>query len=164
MAAIKYGGIEIDEDMRWQRASWIFERAGWAVFLLVTAAALAGLCGPGALSSTSASDGELRVSYDRFVRYLTPANVEIRIPVENGEARAWISAGYLDRLTLTEASPPPESVESDGQRRTYVFAAAEGATEIRVLFEFEPEHIGRVHGEAGLPGREGVSFWQFVYP
>ena len=57
MAERLYGGLQIKEDLERQVRAWKWERVGWAAIAAFVAAALAGLIGPGPLSSTVAPGG-----------------------------------------------------------------------------------------------------------
>ena len=156
--------IEIDDDMPFQRRSWMLERIAWGVLGLLVLAALAGLFGSGLLSSATANEDGLEVRYDRFMRLHGPSNLEVTAPVEGGEVRLSISAGYLDDLQVNTISPEPESVEAGDDGHVYVFAASEEASELVVVFDTEPERIGRLRGEIAVEGGPQVGFTQFVYP
>ena len=67
----KIDDLQIDEDMEFQRRSWIVQRIGWAIFALVILLAALGLFGDGILSDTKAGqeEGALWLEYPRFERF-----------------------------------------------------------------------------------------------
>jgi len=67
----KVGDLQINEDMEFQRRSWIVQRVGWLVFALVILLAALGLFGDGILSDAKAGqeEGALWLEYPRFKRF-----------------------------------------------------------------------------------------------
>ena len=76
-----YVGLEVHEDMRLVRRSWVVQRIGWGVMAALLLAALLGLFGTGPLSRATATapGGAVTLDYDRFGRYLGPATLLIRV-------------------------------------------------------------------------------------
>src|SRR5262249_33260243 len=71
----------IQEDMEFQRRSWLVQRTSWIIMALVLVAALAGLFFHGPLSHTTArnADGSVAVEYERFAHKTTVTHFIIRI-------------------------------------------------------------------------------------
>lgn len=164
-------GVELGEQER-RRQEWDRQvlaaagrRAGWAVFGLVLAAALAGLLGPGPLSWSSASGERVGIAYERFARRLGDTSLEVTVrpgPDAPGTARLWIAGDYLRELDVEQVTPQPGSwtATDGGVVLTFPVTGEEAEVSIRI----SPDHIGPLSGAVGVPGGEPARFWQFVYP
>ena len=53
---VRVGDLQIHQDLCQERREWKIQRVGWLLMALMLVAALAGLLGPGPLSSTIAED------------------------------------------------------------------------------------------------------------
>lgn len=165
----KYDGLQIDEDMKFQRRQWKAERIGWVCMTLFLAAAVMGLFGQGPLSDALAgNDGDpVSVHYDRFPRHGSQASLKIVLgpgAARDGEARVWLSRQYLDAHRLDQVIPEPERVEAAPDRYTYVFKVADAAKETSAVFQLEPDGYGRTTARVGLEGGPAVDVRQFIYP
>lgn len=163
------GDLEIAEDLEFQRRTWVFERAGWIVFAIIVAAAMAGLFGRGLLGVAVAAtdDARLSVEYHRFWRMQSPMTLRIRADAstsEDGRVRVWIGRPYLQTARLSHVLPEPESVEAGPDRIVFVFALTSDATAADISLDLEPETPGYLRGRAGIEGGPQVAFAQFFYP
>lgn len=165
------GDVQLGEQERRQqepdrrRRAHIGRRAGWAVFGLVLAAALAGLIGPGPLSRATASAALVHVEYERFARQLGVTSLELTVrpdPARPDAARLWISNDYLSKLGVQQVVPEPESWTA--ARGGVVLAFPLTGDEARVTIQASPDHVGPLRGAIGTPGRPPAEVWQFVYP
>lgn len=88
---VRVQDLDIDQDLKQQQAEWALERVGWVLWTMAISAALAGLLGPGPLSSATAGEegSPLRVEYRRFDRH----EAETLMRVQLGSVRAR-TAGY----------------------------------------------------------------------
>jgi hypothetical protein len=158
---------QYDEDAQ-HRGDWRFERAGWLVMaLLVLFAAVGGLGGGGIFNRTAveAPGGTLRIDYPRFLRASLPET--LRIDVAAGEAagpRRWVDAEYLREAVIVEdVVPPPQRVESAGDRLLYEFAAS-GRSPLGVTLRLRAAHPGRLRARVGLEGGASLELRQLVFP
>jgi len=93
------GGLQLG-DLEWRqqepgrrRRAHAAQLAGWAVVAALLVAGLAGLAGPGPLSTATASAPLVVVSYERFARQqgVTTLDVTVRSdPAEPQVARLWL--------------------------------------------------------------------------
>lgn len=165
----RVGDLEIDEDLTFQEREWTVQRIGWVTMMLVIVAALLGLFGTGPLSAATAGDaaGPLSVEYQRFVRHDGRTTLTMRVEStqgDEGEAEVWLAADYVRGVEVQHISPEPQEVRADGDRYVYVFAVADPAEPVEVSFSLKPRQIGRLSGEAGIPGGSLVTFNQISYP
>jgi hypothetical protein len=144
-------------------------RVGWVVFTALLLAALAGLLGPGSLSSRTAEAGPaLSADYQRFVRNHAPADLRIRVVVPAGQdsIRLLVGNAFLEATELTRIKPEPDSVEVTPEGHVYVFEAPQlGAEEALILYRYQPDGaFSDVPVRIALERGPEVSFRQFVYP
>lgn len=165
MAESHYPGLEIDEDMGFQRFAWRAQRVAWVAGALVLVAALLGVFGNGPLSNATERDGDFALEHDRFVRLQAPETLEFDLPVtgNTGEAELRLSGGWVKRMEVEQVTPEPESVEGGAESLTFHFRAGEGEQVLEVSIQFEPSQPGRIRGTAEA-GEASVDFTQWVYP
>jgi hypothetical protein len=166
-------GLEIDQDLEFQRRSWIVQRVGWAIMLALLVAGGLGLLGSGPLSARTASiPGLMRVDYQRFGRYQTSESLTIELEPQataGGVVRLGIDRHYLEGSKIESIVPPVERVEGLGDRLVHVFRMAQPGVPLRVTLRRQPEQFGSIRGRIVLEGGSDVagrtiSFQQFVYP
>src|SRR5688500_4047586 len=94
--------LDLQEDPKFQETEWRLQRLGWVIWAALIVAALLGLLGPGPLSNAESStpDGLLTVSYEMFLHYHHPTQLEISLSpsIHNDDsARIQVSRSLLDR-------------------------------------------------------------------
>lgn len=100
----------VQEDMDFQRKTWVVERAGWLGMLAIVALALLGLFSNGPLSSSTAADasGLLQVDYDRFNRNGASTRIRLRVDrADQREVRIRFDARFMESFTFETVSPQP---------------------------------------------------------
>jgi hypothetical protein len=158
----KTDGLEIDQNLAFQRREWRVQRFGWWLLTAFVVAAALGLFGGGVLSRAEARspDGALSIRYERFVR----VGAVMRLTVEaTGPDRreVVISREYFEGLRIDRITPEPASLEvgRDDVRLTFSGGAADGLT---VIIDCEPLHFGRAHA-AFRAGSAVARFTQLTY-
>jgi hypothetical protein len=164
-----HDGLELDADMSFQRREWRVQRVGWVVWSLILGAGLAGALGPGLWSgaASTAADGSLTVTYDRFVHYHQPTQLVLALqPADEstGELQVAISQSLLDRLQIRSIEPEPDRMDlaSDGMVLSY--APASGDPPFRVALDVEFDRMGSSQGSIALVGSAPAAVEQFIYP
>lgn len=142
------------------------QRGAWVVFALIALAALAGLIGPGPLSSATATDpsGLVQLDYDRFTRNQGDTSMELQVaPAQPDVAEVWISTEFLSGVQVQQVRPEPDTwtAANGGDVLTFL---VDGTDPVTVEMQVRPDHIGLLRGAIGVPGGEPVEFWQFGYP
>ncbi|GAA5514425.1 hypothetical protein Dcar01_03180 [Deinococcus carri] len=169
----RIGDLELSQDLDFHRREIRGEKIGWAVMLLVVLAALLGLFGSGPLSTGEARtpDGRLEAEYNRFARYMAPAELRLTFrpeAVREGQVQVWLSRDYLQHMVIQKVIPEPDSVQLDGPRLIYTFNVRQGTQSGDLVFELETEAIGRLNGSLGLMeptgAAQGAGFSTFIYP
>lgn len=165
----RIGDLELPQDLDFQRRSWIAQRIGWAIMVLVLLAALAGLLGNGPLSIATAGrpGAPLQVEYGRFVRHGGPTQMDILLQptaLEEDTARVWVDREYLRGIEVERVIPEPESVEVTADRAVYVFKLNQPDQPASITFYITPDLVGAHTVRVGLDNGETLSFRQIVYP
>jgi hypothetical protein len=161
------GDIELTDDYRFTRKSWIAERAGWGLLMSILAAALLGGLAPGLFSECTARSGALSVDYDRVGHLKTDETILVRLTPrtdDSGRIAFWIDQKFLDDISIQEIRPMPLEVRPEEDRTTFVFAAPPPHSTIAVRLAIAPDKPGRLSGRFGQAKDPGVDVRQFIYP
>ena len=165
----KENGIEINEDMDFQRRSWTVQRAGWAAMLLFVIAGAMGVFGSGPVSSAHVGieGSSFRMKYDRFIRLRAPTQVSIDLGSgavqPDSTVRIWFDSEWLSAFEVQSVTPEPEETELAGNRIIHVFRVR-GSTAPRINYDLEGQKGGRITGMAGLVNGASFRFSQLAYP
>ena len=104
-------------------------------------------------------NGALHVEYERVVRRGTSATLSLHLRSRApGNVRFWVSAPYLQEVTIEGFVPQPEIVSVEQERHVYAIPA--GSSEVTVTLEVEHKTIGRIHAEVGLIDGPSIRFTQ----
>jgi hypothetical protein len=167
MGARQTHGLQIDEDLRFQRRDWLAQRVGWCALGLILLAGFAGAFGSGPLSHLRTTNGRgLAVEYERFVRHGARTNVTVRVApaaISSDQARISLSRDYLLSHDLLSVVPEPRSVRSVGNDIEYLFAAASGQ-KLEVRWTIEPDALGAHAASVRFNSGPPAAIVQFTYP
>lgn len=171
MGIQRVGSLEIDQDLAFQRRSWVVQRVGWVLMAVLVLAAALGFLGSGPLSRARAEvPGLMTVEYQRFARLETGETLTLRLQpaATSGDAvRVSLDQAFLGSVKLESVQPAPARVEAAGGRLVYVFAVAEPRVPTVVTFRYEPREIGTLRAVVALESMSEarhVTFRQLVYP
>ena len=169
MVSHRYEGLEVEEDLSFERRTWKFQRIGRICLALFLLLAFLGFTGSGPMSNaSSSSEGDaLQVSYERFDRTNSLSTFEVQFTpdlVSNGELEVWISSSFITSVRIEQITPEPDSVESDSDRYVYTFAVAALDRPAPISFQFRPEKPGLANAELGVVDGPEVSVRQVVFP
>ena len=160
--------LESASNLVFERRSWWVERVGWLALALWIGAALAGLLGPGPLSTVHARtpDGELSVVYPRFMRVRSASQIQLRVRADDAaELQVWLAGSWAARMRPLGISPAPLRSELHGSDWVLVFATPSGsAPELDVSLDVEPRSAGWLDGAVGLATGPRLPLHQLVYP
>lgn len=160
-------GIDVADDMAFQRRSWRVQRFGRLLVFAFVVAALTGAFGGGGLAKVQAvaPDGRVVVEHRRVLRNDADAFVAVRftVPGSADNPVLWISESLLGAFELEGMTPRAEREWSEGDRVVWEFGErTRGALEVRLrLRAREPGHHV---GEIGLVGAEAASVSLWVLP
>ncbi len=162
-------GLEVPQDLAFQRRAWFFQRVGWAVIALALVLAVVGVFGHGISSkrSVTSRDGNLKVEYPKVARHRAPDTLRLTLApgaVVGTEARISFSRETLDGMDIETVYPEPESVETGADETVFVFTLSDEATTTEITFNVLYEDVGRRSGAVTLEGHQPAEFSQFVLP
>jgi hypothetical protein len=146
----------VNEDLRFQRLTWIAERTAWLVFAAIALVALTGLFGGGALSETTVAnaEGSLSVQYEQLQRVTRLTHFRFRLtPEAAAEPRLRLSPSFTESFEFTSLQPAPVSSSGGSDGVEYTFAKPRG--ELIVELWAHPRRAGRLAVEAQR-GRDGA--------
>ena len=162
-------GLEDPQLLRHQRSEWVIERVGWCAMGLIVVAAMAGLLGPGPLTSWTKSNpnGALTVDYYGIERYESPACLKIRLDPRQtgaGDVKLAMSRDFADEVTPETIMPRPQSVEVVRNNIVYTFKLSDLGTEGLITYRFKYDDYGIFRYELTLNDQEPLQLRQYVLP
>ncbi len=162
-------GLELEQDLRFQRREWLVEYAGRLLLLVAFLAGLLGVLGGGPLSwgKVRSTDGQLLVRYPRFARLETPARMSLEVDgraTRNGRFSLALPRSYLDQVDISNIVPLPSSARSEDGYTVFEFQVGKGVTRPEVIFNFQFDRAGVSSGEVLLNGSSRVNLKQIVWP
>ena len=150
--------LDLDEALPMQRIFWRLEAALFGVIVLVMIASLAGLFGDGWLSRTEATDGDVNVRYEQFVRLDKTSIVEIALARD--EVR--ISREYFADFRLEQVVPAPSVQRIVDDDFVFSFDASPGRYTVR--FYLVPLNPGGWSKATIRSGEARLDLSQFTFP
>jgi len=161
------GGYPIEDDMAFQRRSWLVERVSWIVLALIGIAAVLGLLSHGPLSRTTvaSSDGKLSVTYERMERREASSRflVQVAGAEKDGEVTVRFGPAFLDSYEMRAMTPRPTRASGSAEGFEGVFAASPTG-EARIHVTGRATRFGLAEFPVEVPGRGSVRVRQFVFP
>jgi hypothetical protein len=157
--------IPIEEDMRFQRATWKIERAGWVVLALIVIAALLGVFSNGYLSSAAKGDEHgFNVHYDRFQRRTVTTHLRMNVPADDDNvARLRVGRSVLDDYEIDAIDPRPSRAAADQTDLVFDFDTGD-TRELAMVIALRPRRIGMAHLSLAAANRPPLMLRTFVYP
>lgn len=158
-------GLEIDENLKQERAEWILQRIAWTLCTVLMAGIFFGLLGRGPLSEAQlrSEDGAIRVEYDRFLRNHSPDSMKITIETPSDTVRLSLGSEFTENVQIESILPPPrEAIGGEGMI-TYIFNTQPKAR-MQATIYFTPQKTGRMEGWVAADAKPRLVFSQFVYP
>jgi hypothetical protein len=159
--------LENAASLRHHRLEWKMERLGWTVMLLIIVGALAGLFGPGPLTTQerSTGDGALAIEYHAVEHNAAPGRLIIRVRqvAEAKTLRLNLSRSFSDHATTESIVPSPLSAEARDDAVVYTFAA-HSPDGVVLTYRYQYDSIGVFDHQVALNGGESIRFRQYVLP
>jgi hypothetical protein len=160
--------IDVKSHQALHEREWKIQRIGWAIWALIIVAALAGLVGPGPLSSTVATsaDGTTTVAFDQYLHYHHPTTLELTLRPTNQQEvlQVAVSKTLLDSIEIRRIEPEPRRCLLQEGGVVYTFDTTSSTAVARIVMHVEYQKFGNVSGEMGLVGQPPIQIRQFVYP
>jgi hypothetical protein len=154
----------VQENMRFQKRSWMVERFGWLVLTVIAVVGLTGLFGNGPASWARASGGAVTVSYERFERATRMSPFVFALAAGPGSERTLhLSAPFQRDFEFASIQPPPLRSRADQGGMALTFAAPAGAPG-QVVIWAHARFYGLSRITASLDGGPSAAFWVFAYP
>jgi hypothetical protein len=157
-------GLDVDEDIAFQKKEWLAQRVGIALLFAFVASAALGLTGMGGPLSRGAAgrpEDPVFVQFDRFVRRGAAATITLHLRAAPGDVNFWVSAPYFEHVRISSVAPPVDNVRVDADRHVYTVQSE--SSDVVITFEVEHHRIGIIDARAGLVGGPSVRFRQLAY-
>ena len=160
METVDTSSLDLNEDAAYERRRRRVTQAGRAAVMLIVAAALAGLAGPGPLSTVEVVRGDLVVGTERFARLQAPLALRLQLPP--GETAFSLSEDYLGAFAVESVRPAPVSERATRGGVRYVIEA--DAAPSVVVLRLRPTRFGHVSGALTLADGRRVRIEHWILP
>lgn len=158
----------IKENLRFQKMTWIVERAGWLVMVVIVIAALAGLFGgPSTREDVRDGSGRLQVSYQQFQRHLDPTDLRISVDARGQSLfEVIIDQALASNMEIRTIMPTPLEMQAhDGGMLLKFAASPESEQPAQITITGVPTGFGKLNGRIGLLDESGAAQLDiFIYP
>lgn len=160
--------LEIDEDLKLERRTWVIQRISWIIMFLILIAALLGFTGRGGLEginkmkATSALQS-MEIEYERYLRNEVSSEMKVNLRnVNSSNPSIFFSKEFYENIRVEQIVPEPEMVQVGPTGITYTFQA--NHPESHIMLYIKPMHIGSLNITARGPNNDALRFSLFVYP
>ena len=159
-------GLDIDEDLSFQRREWVFQRIGWWVLSAFVLAAALGVFGRGPLSQAEAGEraSTLWIEYERFIRVGARTRIIIHATATENGLHLRLNRDFLEGYRLEGVTPEPAAIEPGPSVTGIRFdPPASGATPFTIILDLEPLQAGRHTASVASGDGARASFRQLAY-
>jgi hypothetical protein len=169
MSSARKGGLELDEDMTFQRRQFVVERVGWIVMLAIILAALLGVFGSGPLSAATVEDRSagVKLEYSRFARRSATTQLRIHVApsaIEEHTILLRVGDEYLRRVDVESIFPEPERMMSDSGGLVAQVAVRAADRPAVITVDVAPRESGTLVLELRVGSGAPITVRQLVYP
>ena len=155
-------GLQVSQDLAFQRRAWRVEQAAWFLTVAALAGAVLGLLGgSGPVVDASATGTAITVRHDRFARIGAPTQLDVQLAGPPGMRDVALARAWLEDYRVDGYVPEPDSVTAEGDRYVYSFDVDRSGV---VRFMLTPQAAGVHQGVVWGPAGQRVAFSQVVYP
>jgi hypothetical protein len=141
------------------------------VTVLILAGALAGLFGPGPISTVEATapGSAFKIQYSRFARLDSPMELVLQVPSIGRDGAAdvqldvQIENEYLRHFDLERITPEPLQTTSSAGYTTYAFESKPPGS-VLIKIRMRAQKFGRVSGSVRASTGETFRLSHFIYP
>lgn len=162
----RIGGLEIDEDFAFQKASWRVQWAGEIVIILFVLAGLVGVFGGGGVAKKTEKFAGTELEYPRFIRANAPVEIKMTLsrPVAGNEpVFVAFDAAFFERFKVEEFSPRPRSETLGKGVVVYEFARAEHEN-VPIAARVKATKIGSAMGTITVGADAPMTIKALVFP
>ena len=153
--------LDIHQDLDFQRRWHTVQRVGRVIFVLLLAAAVAGVFGTGPVSHASASGPAFSVTYDRFLRTTQSSSLQVSPSTQHGGGGTIaVASAYADAIDVSDVTPQPDSETATADR---ILLSYQQRLPAQVKIGVFPQTIG-VHRATIWVRGQPLSFRQVVWP
>lgn len=162
-------GLQVAEDMGFQRRDWRFERVAWAVMAALVAAGLLGAFSRGPLSDAGARDpgGLVEVRYERFLRHgaTSPVDIVVASPaLAGGDVELRLAGPLFAEARLEAITPEPLEGHLAEGGWVFRFPVRDRDRPGLVRFQLRPEALAFLEGAVSVEGHPPATLRAFAYP
>ncbi|MFL5084929.1 MAG: hypothetical protein ACJ8FP_08930 [Xanthobacteraceae bacterium] len=156
----------IQEDMQFQRRTWLAERIGWIVMAALLVAGLAGIFFHGPLSRTIAknADESVAIDYERFAHKTALTHFVIRTSAPLPDhVLVRLGPSFANMHDIDSIEPRPVRSSGGSYGLEFLFARS-SAGDLGVYVAARPKRFGLMSLHVEVEGRGALNIAQLVYP
>lgn len=161
-------GLDIDQNLDFQRKAWKVQRITWAVMLAILLAVGLGFLGAaGPANYRTSSNNSVKVGFQSFVHRIAPTDIHVTLSQLSGDStQLLISRDFMGNYQVQSIVPQPDSVDGSSDMLVYHFNVAPGATSMNVDFSLLSDRaaFGTIKGSFGPDRADLITIKQVVYP
>ena len=149
----------IEEEIKFQEVEWTALRVGWILMGLFLLIGLLGLLGTGAFSHKIIQGNNMKIEYDRYLRYSVKTEVHVKLKDRLSDSTLSINSDYIRAMKIDKIIPEPSSMTLNGNKLAYKFASDNIE---QISFFLEPIKIGS-HNLEMETGEMKKTISQFIF-
>lgn len=150
MADTRPGRFDVEDDPRFQKKFWTFQRASWVVLFLILGVAIAGLTGQGGrFAHARISSPTAAIDYPRVTRWEASDDLTLTlVDGGGGEAAVEISSAFSEIFEVEDIQPAPSEsyATAAGQRLVFDLAPPQGLRKVTIHVRAMRPSLGREIG------------------
>jgi hypothetical protein len=165
---MQHKNIEIDEDIKFQKRSWVFQRVGMILLLLTVILSLLGFGGNGPLShgEIQSITGSFKIDYEKITRTNSPIELKVEMNKDvtgNDTLRVSFAKSFIHSVEINTILPDPVEVKEANGNVEFSFIRSSNSYPALITMFYKFRTYGNVEHSI-LINNEQVKINHFIWP
>ena len=152
--------ISVQEDIEYQKKGWTIQQVASYLIFGLTILIASGLFGNGPLSNVETKQGQVTLSYERFLHKMGSTQADIRLQQVDSITIVELPLSYLTCFLIESVVPKPLENHISGDKMVYRFKTSQTG---HVIFQTSSRIIGAYRDTIRVNGTS-LAFSHFTYP